>query len=540
MPAVACPSRTDFVVIGSGIAGLRAAIALSRAGSVWLLTKDRPEMSNTEHAQGGIAVALSEEDQVRIHYDDTLKAGDGLCDPRAVRTLVSEGPFHIRQLIRWGAAFDREGIQLSFTREAAHSRRRILHAGGDSTGKEIVRALLQKARATGRVHFYPFAYTVDLIAQSDRVVGVVYLDERRGRLATLAARAIVLATGGAGCLYRETTNPPVATGDGMAIAARAGAVMADLELVQFHPTSLFRPGVPRFLLSEACRGEGGYLLNASMRRFMHRYHPAKELAPRDVVSRAIVAELERTGTEHVYLDLRHLGADFVRKRFPQITRTCLAFGVDVTRDPIPVHPAAHYFMGGVATDTDGRTSVAGLYAAGEVACTGVHGANRLASNSLLEGLVFGARAGRVARHESGPAPRALPLPPLPFGGGDAPPRATLKTPAVRRRLREVLWDHAGIVRDAAGLGLARDEIASLRDRFRPRTLARTSVEALDMLDLARLVVDAAIARKESRGGHYRSDFPTRDDARFRKHSFQSLGQPLAFAWPLAKGLRDDR
>ncbi len=532
--AATCPNRTDFVVIGSGIAGLRAAIALAETGDVWILTKDRPEMSNSEYAQGGVAVALSEEDTVGFHYKDTIVAGDALCDPKAVRMLVGRGPDYVRDLIEWGAEFDREGIQLAFTREAAHSRRRILHAGGDSTGKEIVRALLSKARTMKRIHFYPFAYTVDLISRGERVVGVLYLDERRGRLSTLAARSIVLATGGAGCVYRETTNPPVATGDGMAIAARAGAVMCDLEFVQFHPTSLFRPGAPRFLLSETCRGEGGVLLNTRMHRFMHRYHPEKELAPRDAVSRAIVAEIERTGGDHVYLDLRRLGAAFIRRRFPKITATCLVYGLDITKDPIPVHPAAHYFMGGVATDRHGRTTVEGLYAAGEVTCTGVHGANRLASNSLLEGLVMGARAGEAARAEAGGLARALPVPLLDFrqrSGGRG-----LKGVRVRSRLREMMWDDVGILRQRETLLEAKNQIEMLGDRFRPKALTRGSLETRNMLDLAGLLATSALAREESRGGHYRLDFPKRDKRRFRRHSFIRLGGPTIFRWPLSAGL----
>src|SRR5215813_3558292 len=385
--------QTDFIVIGSGIAGIRAAVELAPAGRTVVLTKDRITESNTEYAQGGIAVALSEEDDLSLHFQDTIDAGDGLCDAEAVKVLVQEGPPRITELIRHGAEFDRKGGELAFTREAAHSRSRVIHARGDATGREIVRALITWSRQLDQIEYLPHSCTQSLIVKDSRCVGVTYIEPVTNRIRALYARAVVLATGGAGQLYLHTTNPDVATGDGQAMAYRAGAVMADMEFIQFHPTALAVEGAPRFLLSEAMRGEGGILRNPAGERFMPRYDKRAELAPRDVVSRSIYFEMKRGGWPFVYLDLRALDRGFVRERFPQIHATCLLYNIDVTRDLIPVSPAAHYIMGGVKTDTFGRTSIPGLFAAGEVACTGVHGANRLASNSLLEGLVFGARAG---------------------------------------------------------------------------------------------------------------------------------------------------
>src|SRR5918997_97427 len=392
--------ETDFVVVGTGVAGLRAALELAHAGArVVALTKERARESNTEYAQGGVAVALADDDEARLHEDDTHAAGAGLCDAEAVRLLVGEGQAYVRELIEWGAEFDREGGRLLFTREAAHSRRRILHAGGDATGHEIMRALLARAGREPLVEFVPHAGAEELIVAAGACRGVRYLDPVTRGPRSLRARAVVLAAGGAGQLYLHTTNPQVATGDGMAMAYHAGAELADMEFVQFHPTALNAEGAPRFLLSEAMRGEGGVLRNAEGRRFMPRYDERAELAPRDIVTRSIVAEMERTATRTVFLDMTALAPAYLRSRFPKIYDTCLRFGLDIARDPVPVSPAAHYFMGGVRTDLEGRTTLAGLYAAGEVACTGVHGANRLASNSLLEGLVFGARAGRAAAED---------------------------------------------------------------------------------------------------------------------------------------------
>src|SRR5512142_654336 len=387
---------TDFLIIGGGVAGLRAAVELARSGEVLVVTKDAPSESSSEYAQGGVAVALSDEDEISIHFEDTIRAGDGLCLRKAVGTLVEEGPTRIRELIMWGAEFDREGTKLAFTQEAAHSKRRILHAQGDSTGHEIMRVLIDKVKTAGTVTKIDFAFTRDLIIRGGRCVGAVVCQQARKKVLVISARAVLLATGGAGRLYERTTNPAVATGDGIAMAYRAGAALVDMEFVQFHPTALFRKGAPQFLLSEAMRGEGGMLRNEGGERFMDRYHPAKELAPRDVVTRAIHSEMLATGSDHVYLDVTHLFDKYLMWRFPRIYRTCKNLGIDISRQPIPVSPAAHYIMGGIKTDLWGATTVKGLFAAGEAACTGVHGANRLASNSLLEGLVFGERAGLAA------------------------------------------------------------------------------------------------------------------------------------------------
>jgi L-aspartate oxidase len=507
--------ETDFVVIGSGVAGLRASIALSESGArVTVLTKDKASESNTEYAQGGVAVVLSDDDDAELHEDDTLVAGAGLCDEEAVETLVNEGTKYIKELIDWGTEFDRESGKLVFTQEAAHSRRRILHAHGDSTGKEIVRSLIARAGIERSINLLPFANTESLIVDEGRCIGVRYLDPILRAPRDVFAKAVILCTGGAGQLFLHTTNPTVATGDGMAMAYFAGADMADMEFIQFHPTALSVEGAPRFLLSEAMRGEGGVLRNTAGERFMERYDERLELAPRDIVSRSIVAEMRRIGSRHVFLDMTALDARFLKERFPKIHATCEAFGLDIARDMLPVSPASHYCMGGVRTDLRGRTTVPGLYAAGEVACTGVHGANRLASNSLLEGLVFGARAGEAAAGDN----TRVALPSGKQVGLNESPVHNLQSAiatAVRKRVKRVMWERVGILREANALHRALAEF----DQISRATLSTSS---RNFVTLASLVAKAALWREESRGGHFRTDFPEQREE-FRAHSIQHSG-----------------
>ena len=494
----------DFLVIGAGVAGLRAAIELAEAGRVLVVAKDSLQESSSEYAQGGIAVALSDDDEVALHEHDTLYAGDGLCDRAAVHTLVEEGPRAIQQLIDWGAAFDRTGSGLAFTREAAHSRSRVLHAHGDSTGREIAHTLYRQAASLANITFRSYAATTDLLRIDDAVAGALLYDAGSRTTTRIKARAVLLATGGLGRVFLNTTNPEVATGDGVAMAFRAGAEISDIEFVQFHPTALHVEGAPCFLLSEALRGEGGALRNLAGEAFMERYHPMKELAPRDVVARAIVTEMTRTGASHVWLDLTHLDAAFLRERFPRIYRTCLQYGIDITRQPAPVSPAAHYAMGGVRTDLEGRASLPRLFAAGEVACTGVHGANRLASNSLLEGVVFGARAGRAMR-EAAAAANSTPA--------EAP---CFEAPAAEAaELRHLAWEQCGIARCGDGLRAAVKRLE--RDPYQPVPPTRERAALRNIHQVALLIARCALAREESRGAHFRTDFPAKH-AEFEKHS----------------------
>ena len=495
---------------------MRAAIELAAAGRVLVLAKNELTESATQYAQGGIAVALSDEDEISLHLQDTLTAGDGLCNVEAVKVLVEEGPGRIQELIEWGTEFDRSGTKLTFTREGAHSRSRILHAHGDSTGREIGRALYAKCTTLKQITFSEFEFTADLCLRDGQVRGVAVMNDK-GEMRQIHASAVLLATGGIGQVYRETTNPGVATGDGVAMASRAGAEITDMEFVQFHPTALYVKNAPRFLLSEALRGEGAYLRNMEMLRFMPKYHELAELAPRDVVARAIAHELEvsKAAEPVVYLDLTHLDADRLRARFPRIYSTCMKYNIDIATDLIPVRPAAHYAMGGVRTDLDGRTNLPGLYAAGEVACTGVHGANLLASNSLLEGLVFGARTGIVARQEHGKVdsnPTMKPGNPVSSGQPRGP-----GAEEVIRAVRDVTWKDIGIVRSGSGLRSAIEQLEKWRECL-PAKTSRRSCEAHNIHHTALLIAYSALARHESRGAHYRLDFPTHDDAHFQKHS----------------------
>lgn len=506
-------SSYDFIIVGAGVAGLRAAIELNQHGSVLCLAKRELNESNTQYAQGGIAVALGPDDSPEIHLRDTLAAGAGIVDEAAARILVTEGPKRVRELLDWGVRFDRdEQGQLAFTREGAHSRNRVLHADGDSTGREIGRTLYAHASTLTNIHFGAFGFTRDLLLQDGRVVGVEILHEN-GSTTTVTARAVLLATGGTGMIFANTTNPEVATADGEAMALRAGAELSDMEFLQFHPTALYLPGVPRFLLSEALRGEGAYLRNDAAERFMPRYHELAELAPRDVVARAIHHELETSTVVEpmVYLDVRHLDGGKLKLRFPRIYQTCLQYGVDITRDLIPTRPAAHYAMGGVRTGLDGRTSLPGLYAAGEAACTGVHGGNRLASNSLLEGLVYGAEAARKMAEEPTQAKpmHSSAVEHEAFGNGDEE--------ALRIETQRLMESNVGIVRDGHGLSAAVRRLEEILTEL-PAPTTRERAEARNIAESGLAIAISALARTESRGGHYRSDYPAKDDVNFLKHS----------------------
>jgi len=487
------------VVVGSGVAGLTAALELvERPGvEVTLVAKARLGLSNTAVAQGGVAVVTSPDDSVAAHVADTLAAGAGLSDPATTEVLCAEGPDAVAELMERGVRFDRHDGRLALGLEAAHSHERILHAGGDATGAAIAAALVARL-AEAPVAVREDTTVVDVVVEDGRARGVRLLGDE-----VIAADVVVLATGGAGQLFPYTTNPPVATGDGLAIALRAGAVLADLEFVQFHPTALVAPGTP--LVSEAVRGEGAVLVDVEGRRFMTDVHPDAELAPRDVVARGIAAQMARQPGTPVRLDATALGAEFLAARFPTIDAAVRAHGLDWSREPIPVAPAAHYAMGGVRTDAWGRTSVPGLFAVGEVACTGLHGANRLASNSLLEGAVFGRRVARAVTDE----PEAVTF------GDDwaAPVPVTLEPgdePFVRTDLQHLVWDAAGLTREEAGLRAAAETLAHWAP---PEVTDAKSAEDANLLLVARAVVASALARRESRGGHHRRDFPTSDPVR---------------------------
>ncbi len=496
--------RFDRIIVGSGVAGLSAALAACGHGRTLLIAKDALAESNTRYAQGGIAAALGADDSPALHLQDTVAAGAGLVDGAAAAALTLAAPRRIAELVRLGVPFDREAGAtgaIALGREAAHSASRIVHAGGDSTGARLEETLVQRVREAGaEIEVREHTLATRILIERGRVAGVETLDCRSGATEQLAAPVVILATGGAGQLYRYTTNPAVATGDGVALAYRAGAELVDMEFIQFHPTALRLPGAPAFLISEAVRGEGAILRDADGRAFMAAYDARAELAPRDVVARAIHEELARSGADCVYLDLSHLPAERVRARFPGISAACLGYGLDITREPIPVAPAAHYMMGGVRTSVDGATTLPGLFACGEVACTGVHGANRLASNSLLEGLVFGERALYASLADAPPAtptPAVHALPPAQPGEAGPPALA---------ELQRLMWDLAGIVRTGEGLEYARGVLSAWTCAL-PPARDRAAHELENLLLVARLVTEAALLRRESRGAHFRADHP---------------------------------
>lgn len=510
-------SSYDVLVVGGGIAGLTAAVGASNRWNVGLITKGTLDQTTTFLAQGGIAAAMSEHDSPMFHLKDTLEAGVGLCDEEAVRVLVEEGPARIEELDRLGTKFDKRDGKLILGREGAHSMARVVHAGGDATGSVVASALADALTTGGRVELHENEFVLDLLMDAGRCVGALSLDEE-GELTISLARAVVLACGGVGQVFARTTNPLVATGDGHAMAYRAGAVMRDMEFMQFHPTAFYQKENPTLLLTEALRGEGAYLRDDAGERFMLGAHPRAELAPRDVVVRQMQRVFERDGTDHVWLDARHLDCSFLRERFPTVYNGLAKRGYDLCTQLIPTAPAAHYFIGGVLTDTWGRTGVPGLLACGETASTGIHGANRLASNSLLEGLVFGERAVRELNRYlavADPAVRKvkLDLADEPREGND---------PAVISKSREILGqvmiDLCGVVRTKEGLHEAHETIAAIEASLEAPGLTVAELELFNMLTVAEQIVVAAQAREESRGVHLRSDFPDRDDEEWRRHS----------------------
>jgi L-aspartate oxidase len=527
----------DYVVMGAGVAGLRAAIELADEGNVLVVTKESLGESNTHYAQGGIAVASAEDvDDIPLHLNDTIAAGDGLVFRPAAEVLVAEGPERVAELLEWGARFDRDAGGLLRTREGAHSRPRILHANGDATGAEISRSLVDHARAHGRIRFAEWTMVSRLMLDDGRVVGVELVPARfEGENSGphgVAARGVLIASGGAGQVYSDTTNPAVATGDGLALALDAGAELADMEFYQFHPTAFSLGGAPRFLISEALRGEGAYLRNDRGERFMERYHPLLELAPRDVVARAIANEGMGEGsgeTRPVFLDMRHVKGVDLHRRFPGISAFLARYSLDLERDLIPVRPAAHYLMGGVRTDLMGRTTVRGLYAAGEVSCTGVHGANRLASNSLLEGLVFGARAAKAMFADNlqiSPFEQIVEADARLDEGEDAQIEEQMNL------LRKAMWAEGGLLRSESSLRSGLQTQAgcdAALEQFRGKgTSNRQLFEAESLLRVARAILTSALAREESRGAHFRKDFQRRDDGKFLKHSIYKRDGSVKF------------
>lgn len=512
---------SDVLVLGSGIAGLYTAIKASKHFQVTVLTKKTIEESNTGHAQGGIAVAIDKADSPTLHFEDTLRAGAGLCDPLTVRILVEEGPACVEELMCMGAQFDRLNGELALTREAAHSQRRILHALGDATGYEIERALVAKAKENPDIIALEGRFVVDLLENyKGDIVGALAFNEETGELEGYLAKAVILATGGLGQVYRFTTNPSVATGDGMAIALRAGAELMDMEFVQFHPTALLIPNAPRFLISEAVRGEGAHLINSAGVRFMENV-PGKELAPRDIVARTIWQEMNQGS---VYLDFRPIGRERILERFPTIYHTCLNYGVDVLTTPLPIAPAAHYIMGGIATNSFGESSLPYLYAAGECACNGVHGANRLASNSLLDGLVYGARIVERIKDTIKVKRPSWEEVLCPEGKIVSTGRNGLKkkldAQCLRNQIQDLMWNSVGILRDEAGLEKA---LRLLKGWKQDKLIVHhvDDLETFNLLTVGEAIAKAAFNRKESRGGHFRSDYPLRNDELWQKHSLQS-------------------
>jgi L-aspartate oxidase len=507
---------TDVLILGGGLAGLRAALAVDPELACTVVTKESLEQSSSNYAQGGIAGVLDPEDRFENHIEDTLRAGADFCDPDVVEMVIRDAPRRIAELIELGADFDRVADRLALGREGGHSHHRIVHALGDATGREVMRVVIAQVRRRPNVTLRSDTFILDLLTHDGACRGALAFNATLGKF-FLWARQTILCTGGAGQLYRETTNPPVATGDGLAMAYRAGAELRDMEFMQFHPTVLYIAGSSRTLITEAVRGEGAYLVDRHGHRFMPDYDPRGELAPRDIVSQAIAQQMQATHSPCVYLDLSHLDPDHVRRRFPGIAAACAAFDLDITRDRIPVRPGAHYMIGGVTVDLEGRTTLPGLWAAGEVTSSGLHGANRLASNSLLEGLVYGARAGEGASRAARALPAELSAAPL-RNEALPPPAEPIDLADIRNSLKSLMWRHVGIRRDGAGLHEARQQVEHWSGYVLTHQFDDPAGWQLqNMLTVARLMIEAAAQRTESRGVHLRTDFPHPQPEFARRH-----------------------
>jgi len=520
--------KCDFLIVGGGIAGLSAAIEASKHGKIIVLTKGKIGEGSTGKAQGGIAAAIDQiQDSTEFHFEDTIAAGAGLCDEKAVKILVTEGVERVKELIEMGARFDRAeteaGSGYALALEGAHKRRRILHAG-DATGEEIQKTLGAKVVRGKLAEIYQHTIGLDLIIEAGHCLGIKTLDLKTNKIKTFLAKATIITTGGFGQVYQYTTNPEIITGDGVAMAYRAGAAVTDMEFVQFHPTSLVHSeelkkliALPRFLISEAVRGEGAVLLNSKGERFMQKYDTQGELAPRDIVARAIYNETKTGKHNHVYLSLAGIGADKIKKRFPVIYKTCLEKGLDITKDKIPVAPAAHYCMGGIKTDTNGKTNILGLFAAGECASLGVHGANRLASNSLLDGLVFGKRAAIAATNAPSSVPSTQHPAPTP------PSHPTPQTQHLKLVIKSTMWNQVGIIRSKDSLTDALKKIMAVESCLNQSPLNKEEIELRNLTLLAKLIIQAAFDREESRGAHFRLDFPKTDDKNWGRHLVYQAG-----------------
>jgi L-aspartate oxidase len=506
-------SSSTVLVVGSGIAGLSVALRTSEFCDVALITKSELGETATRYAQGGIAAALGEGDSPRLHLQDTLEAGKGLCDEDAVKVMVTEGPECLRELMELGARFDFSGGRLSLSLEGGHSVPRVAHAGGDATGREVELALVAAVEGNPRISREENVFAVDLISDEERCRGVIAFDIEERRFHIFFARAVILAAGGMGQMYKVTTNPAISTGDGIAMALRAGAELADVEFVQFHPTAFYAGSNPRLLITEALRGEGAYLRDHQGQRFMLGAHPLAELAPRDAVVQQMVKVMKAGGEDHVFIDATHLAAEDLRKNFPTIFSKCLENGIDISKDWIPVAPAAHYMSGGVRTDLSGRTSLRGLYACGEVACTGIHGANRLASNSLLEGLVF---SRRISRALPGDLEGLASSSSNPLGFDQLQRKAELGVEARRKELQEVMTSCVGVARNELGLQAALDFLKEKEDILKYEIGEPAGFELQNMIEVASMVATSSLERRESRGVHFREDFPASSEG-FRKH-----------------------